>query len=99
MVIFILLVSLFRLMLVKKQIDLFLGGGDPTLGSWRWNDTNGDTIMTRWVNLIKQEGIKQCRGVIADLSVWPEDTQTIPDGYSWGDIGFVSVNDFIYVVL
>lgn len=55
--------------------------------------------MTKWVNLIKQEGIKQCRGVIADLSVWPEDTQTIPQGYSWGDIGFVSMNDFIYVFL
>ncbi|CAF1136563.1 unnamed protein product [Rotaria sordida] len=64
-----------------------VGSGDPTLGSPRWNETNGDTIMERWSMLIKQEGIKQCRGIVADLSLWSDDTQSIPDGYPWKDIG------------
>ncbi|CAF1017617.1 unnamed protein product [Adineta steineri] len=64
-----------------------VGGGDPTLGSSRWNEINGDTIMDRWAYLINDIGIKECRGIVADVSVWSDDTQTIPDGYLWGDIG------------
>ncbi len=50
--------------------------------------------MDQWTSLIKQEGIKQCRGIVADLSVWADDTQSIPDGYIWGDTGFVSINNY-----
>ncbi|CAF3329387.1 unnamed protein product [Rotaria sp. Silwood2] len=64
-----------------------VGNGDPTLGSSRWNETNGDAIMERWSMLIKQTGIKKCRGIIADMSLWSDDTQSIPDGYPWEDIG------------
>jgi hypothetical protein len=51
--------------------------------------------MARWVDLIKQEGIKQCPGIVADFSVWSDGTPTIPDGYPWKDIGFVTTNDYI----
>jgi D-alanyl-D-alanine carboxypeptidase/D-alanyl-D-alanine-endopeptidase (penicillin-binding protein 4) len=64
-----------------------IGSGDPSLGSWRWNQTTGETIMRRWLNVIVAKGIKQCRGIILDLSVWPGQTQTIPDGYPWGGLG------------
>jgi hypothetical protein len=43
--------------------------------------------MQRWISLIVVKGIKQCRGIIVDLSAWPGQTQTIPDGYPWGDLG------------
>jgi D-alanyl-D-alanine carboxypeptidase/D-alanyl-D-alanine-endopeptidase (penicillin-binding protein 4) len=64
-----------------------IGSGDPSFGSWRWNETKGETIMQRWISLIVVKGIKQCRGIIVDLSAWPGQTQTIPDGYPWGDLG------------
>ncbi|CAF0811993.1 unnamed protein product [Adineta steineri] len=64
-----------------------VGSGDPSLGSWRWNETKGDIIMQHWISLINGEGIKQCRGIILDLSIWSDQTQTVPDGYPWGGLG------------
>lgn len=64
-----------------------IGSGDPTLGSSRSNETNGDVIMNRWVNLLANNKIKHCRGIILDLSVWPGQTQTVPDGYTWINLG------------
>ncbi|UJR28024.1 hypothetical protein I4U23_009283 [Adineta vaga] len=64
-----------------------VGSGDPSLGSWRWNETKGEIIMERWLNAIRRKGIKECRGIIVDLSVWSGQTQTIPSGYPWGDLG------------
>jgi len=43
--------------------------------------------MNRWVNLIRSEGIKQCKGIVLDLSAWPGQTETVPDGYTWEDMG------------
>ncbi|CAF0827281.1 unnamed protein product [Adineta ricciae] len=64
-----------------------VGSGDPSLGSWRWNETKGEVVMERWLNAIRSRGIKECRGVVVDLSAWPDQTQTIPSGYPWGDLG------------
>ncbi|CAF3339678.1 unnamed protein product [Rotaria sp. Silwood1] len=64
-----------------------VGNGDPSLGSWRWNETTGEVIIQRWVNLIAEKGIKHCRGIVLDLSAWAGQTQTVPSGYTWGDIG------------
>ena len=90
-------ISLVNHFVLKEKLKLngfFISRrGDPTLGSVRWNKINADTIMEQWSTLIKQEGIKQCRGIVADLSLWSNDTQTIPDGYPWGDIGFVTTHD------
>jgi hypothetical protein len=43
--------------------------------------------MQHWLSLINGKGIKHCRGIILDLSAWPGQTQTIPAGYPWGDLG------------
>jgi hypothetical protein len=43
--------------------------------------------MQRWLGIIVAKGIKQCHGIILDLSIWPGQTQTIPGGYPWGDLG------------
>ena len=64
-----------------------LGSGDPSFGSWRWNETKGEVIIERWLNAIRSRGIKECRGIVVDLSVWPDQTQTVPDGYPWGGLG------------
>ncbi|CAF0827263.1 unnamed protein product [Adineta ricciae] len=64
-----------------------VGSGDPSLGSWRWNETKGEVVMERWLNAIRSRGIKECRGVVVDLSAWSVETQTVPDGYPWGGLG------------
>ncbi|MDT3404587.1 D-alanyl-D-alanine carboxypeptidase/D-alanyl-D-alanine endopeptidase [Mucilaginibacter terrae] len=62
------------------------GGGDPTLGSWRWNDTKENSILTKLVTALQQAGIKKINGrIIGDDSVF--DTQSIPDGWIWQDTG------------
>ena len=43
--------------------------------------------MQHWISLIVGKGIKQCRGIILDLSIWPGQTQSVPDGYPWGGLG------------
>jgi D-alanyl-D-alanine carboxypeptidase/D-alanyl-D-alanine-endopeptidase (penicillin-binding protein 4) len=62
------------------------GGGDPTLGSWRWTSTKENAVVTKLVTALQQAGIKQINGrVIGDDSVF--DTQSIPDGWIWQDLG------------
>jgi D-alanyl-D-alanine carboxypeptidase/D-alanyl-D-alanine-endopeptidase (penicillin-binding protein 4) len=65
---------------------IILGGGDPTLGSWRYSSSKEGTILSAWVKAIKDAGIKKIEGnVIGDESIWG--TQTTPDGWVWQDIG------------
>ncbi|RZK82600.1 MAG: D-alanyl-D-alanine carboxypeptidase/D-alanyl-D-alanine-endopeptidase [Pedobacter sp.] len=65
---------------------IIVGGGDPTLGSWRYETTTEGTILNMWVKAIKEAGIKKIDGnVIGDESIWG--TQTTPDGWVWQDIG------------
>jgi len=62
------------------------GGGDPTLGSWRWESTKEHTILTQMVTALQQAGIKQINGrIIGDDSIF--DTQAVPDGWIWQDLG------------
>ncbi len=62
------------------------GGGDPTLGSWRWANTKENYILTQMVSALNKAGIKQINGrVIGDDSLF--DTQAIPDGWIWQDLG------------
>jgi len=67
--------------------DLIIkGGGDPTLGSWRWASTKENAILTKLVVALQQAGIKQINGrIIGDDSIF--DTQSIPDGWIWQDTG------------
>jgi D-alanyl-D-alanine carboxypeptidase/D-alanyl-D-alanine-endopeptidase (penicillin-binding protein 4) len=62
------------------------GGGDPTLGSWRWETTKENHILTQMVSALKKAGIKKINGsIIGDDSIFG--TQAIPDGWIWQDIG------------
>lgn len=62
------------------------GGGDPTLGSWRYESTKEKSILNQWVTAVRQAGIKKIDGsVIGDDSLWG--SQTTPDGWIWQDIG------------
>lgn len=62
------------------------GGGDPTLGSWRWAETEESRIINRFVTALQQAGIKQVNGrIIGDDSAF--DTQSVPDGWIWQDLG------------
>ena len=65
---------------------IIIGGGDPTLGSWRYDSTKENVILNQWVTAVKQAGIKKIDGnVIGDDSIWG--SQTTPDGWVWQDIG------------
>lgn len=62
------------------------GGGDPTLGSWRWETTKENYILTQMVNALKKAGVKKINGsIIGDDSLFG--TQAIPDGWIWQDVG------------
>lgn len=67
--------------------NLFLVGyGDPTLGSWRYDNTKEQVVLDEWVRSLKHAGIKQLKGnVIAYAKNW--ESQTIPGGWVWDDIG------------
>lgn len=60
--------------------------GDPTLGSWRWNSTKDSAVFGKWVQAIRNTGIKSING---DIVAYGENfsKQHIPDGWIWQDIG------------
>lgn len=65
---------------------IILGSGDPTLGSWRYEQSKENTILTTWVNAIKGVGIKKIEGsIIGDDSLFG--TQSMPEGWIWQDMG------------
>ncbi|HEY4324792.1 MAG TPA: D-alanyl-D-alanine carboxypeptidase/D-alanyl-D-alanine-endopeptidase [Mucilaginibacter sp.] len=62
------------------------GAGDPTLGSWRYESSREDHVLSLMVNALQKAGIKKINGrVIGDDSIFG--TQTIPDGWIWQDVG------------
>ncbi|WDF68207.1 D-alanyl-D-alanine carboxypeptidase/D-alanyl-D-alanine-endopeptidase [Sphingobacterium oryzagri] len=69
------------------QGDLIISGsGDPTLGSDRYANTKGETIINKWINKIKQAGITQIHGrILADDLAY--NGNDVPAGWSWSDIG------------
>lgn len=65
---------------------IITGSGDPTLASWRYEQTKENYILNQWVSAIKAAGIKKIEGsVISDDSAFG--TSTIPQGWIWQDIG------------
>lgn len=65
---------------------IILGGGDPTLGSWRYASSKEGAVLNQWVKAIHEAGIKKIEGgVIGDDTAWG--TQQTPDGWIWQDIG------------
>ena len=67
--------------------DIILkGSGDPTLGSWRYDQTKEEKIIADFKNAISQAGINEITGhVFADESLW--DDEATPNGWVWQDIG------------
>ncbi len=65
---------------------VIIGSGDPTLGSWRYDQTKENIVLTNWVNAIKAAGIKQINGsIIGDDRLFG--TQSMPEGWIWQDMG------------
>jgi len=67
--------------------DLIIkGGGDPTLGSWRYDSSKENTVLKIWVEAVRKVGIKKIEGlIVGDDTVFG--TQKIPNGWIWQDVG------------
>ena len=67
--------------------DLFIkASGDPTLGSWRWNNTTMDTVWQKILTVLRTNKITAITGdIIIDETKWS--TQATPRGWTWDDIG------------
>ncbi len=62
------------------------GSGDPTLGSWRYDETKEDKVIEDFKGAISREGIHAITGhVFSDESLW--NSEVTPDGWVWQDIG------------
>lgn len=62
------------------------GAGDPTLGSWRYENTHEGQILNLMVDALRKAGIKKINGrIIGDDSVFG--SQSIPEGWIWVDVG------------
>ncbi|QEM11484.1 D-alanyl-D-alanine carboxypeptidase/D-alanyl-D-alanine-endopeptidase [Mucilaginibacter rubeus] len=62
------------------------GAGDPTLGSWRYEQTKEGHVLALMADALRKAGIKKITGrIIGDDSIFG--TQSIPEGWIWQDIG------------
>jgi D-alanyl-D-alanine carboxypeptidase/D-alanyl-D-alanine-endopeptidase (penicillin-binding protein 4) len=71
---------------VLKGDLIIIGGGDPTLGSSRYERQKENTILTQWVKAIAAAGITKIDGrIIGDDSAWG--SSSTPEGWTWQDMG------------
>jgi len=62
------------------------GAGDPTLGSWRYENTHEGHILSLMVDALQKAGIKKINGrIVGDDSIFG--SQSIPEGWIWMDVG------------
>jgi len=59
--------------------------GDPSLGSWRWNNTKENVFLKNLKTALYNKGITNLKSVIINTGRW--DAETIPDGWIWQDVG------------
>ena len=65
---------------------ILTGGGDPSLGSWRYPETKPEILLNKWVQAIRESGIKKISGrLITDDTLFG--SQSLPAGWIWQDIG------------
>lgn len=63
--------------------DIVIGGGDdPTLGSWRWEETKENVVLREFVDGLKKAGIKKING-----SIIAAGGNHQPPGWIWQDMG------------
>lgn len=63
-----------------------IGYGDPTLGSWRYDNSKESVVLHKWIQTLKSAGIRQVNGSVIGYDKNRE-SQTIPGGWIWDDIG------------
>ena len=62
------------------------GGGDPTLGSYRYRQTAQDSLFDGWLRALKRKGVRRIDGrVCYNVNIFDE--QPMHDTWQWGDIG------------
>jgi D-alanyl-D-alanine carboxypeptidase/D-alanyl-D-alanine-endopeptidase (penicillin-binding protein 4) len=63
-----------------------LGSGDPTFGSWRYDNTAENSILQHFTASVTASGI---RSVSNGLKIYDGrwESQTVPGGWIWDDIG------------
>lgn len=60
--------------------------GDPTLGSWRYENYKPENFRQKFIDALKKKGISKISGdLIIDDSYF--DFQTVPGGWPWNDLG------------
>ncbi|MCH5600747.1 D-alanyl-D-alanine carboxypeptidase/D-alanyl-D-alanine endopeptidase [Niabella ginsengisoli] len=60
--------------------------GDPTLGSWRWDETKEEVILQAIKSAIKAKGITKLESIIINTKDWIKD-DGLPARWTWEDIG------------
>ena len=67
--------------------NLHLNGyGDPTLGSWRWNDTKEEAVFKKLLSALQKNNITKITGNVL-LSDSAFSIQPLPGGWIWDDVG------------
>ena len=63
-----------------------IGGGDPSLGSYRFNKENPTKFIDEWIKTLQEKNIKTITGdlIIVDTLF---KKQQIPPTWVWGDVG------------
>lgn len=71
----------------EKELCLWINpSGDPTFGSWRWEYTKENSILSAIVERTKNvDNLKEYRSIIINATGW--NSEQTPDGWIWQDIG------------
>lgn len=60
--------------------------GDPSFGSWRWQETKDEVIVNKIKTVLKENSITQLQAVIISTNGWGSD-DAIPNAWMWEDLG------------
>jgi D-alanyl-D-alanine carboxypeptidase/D-alanyl-D-alanine-endopeptidase (penicillin-binding protein 4) len=65
---------------------ILTGTGDPTLGSWRWDNTKDENVLKTFADALRKKGITRIEGGLLIESPAFRGA-SIPGGWIWDDIG------------
>ncbi|MFD2512285.1 D-alanyl-D-alanine carboxypeptidase/D-alanyl-D-alanine-endopeptidase [Pontibacter locisalis] len=68
----------------NKPTLLILPSGDPTFGSWRWDETKEEKVLENLSQAIAKTGVKTFNEVVINNFGWND--ETVLDGWLWQDI-------------